>query len=161
MYFNGCVDASGSQVYEVKARLASARQRHAARLTAMKQQLKTRHGAELAKVHATHVFSCEISAPKQIWIVNHFDPDFVFANILELGLEIACCATRCSYERVPSCDSIFAGTSCVDFSTQKATDKTRALSDGIGSSAITLIGFRKYIRRCIDYAAYLYLSMGI
>ncbi len=80
-----------------------------------------------------HVFSCQLILKKaKDWILQDtsksFCPKLLFPDIATLSHTTAFDIISNSMQPVPSCHGLVAGTSCVDFSSQKGASKDTVLS---------------------------------
>ena len=56
--------------------------------------------------HYRHMFSCEISVPKQAWIRKNIIPELLFADVSRLGHDKAYCVLSGCLEVVPYADIV-------------------------------------------------------
>ena len=96
---------------------------------------------------ARHIFACEIDRPKQVWIEINFKPELLFNNICYLGRNAAYDVLSGSMKNVLVADAAIAGTSCVDLSNQKDSQKSGVLESGVGMSSETMIALLSYCAR--------------
>ena len=94
-----------------------------------------------------HTFSCEICPAKQSWIKGNFSPALLFDDAQALGRAKAWDVLSLSLQTVPSSDAIVGGTSCVDLSNQKHSEKEGVIASHEGQSSVTFLGLLSYCRR--------------
>ena len=110
-------------------------------------QLPAEHPRCAVGIEVSHAFSYEIDRLKQNWIRRNLGVKLLFEDATAMGRPAAFDVISQAYQVVPSCMCVVAGTSCVDLSGQKLSDKCGALTSGDGSSTLTFLGLLAYCTR--------------